>query len=378
MIDILVAGGGPAGLATALNARRAGLSVVVAEPRDPPIDKACGEGLMPAAVDELARLGVELPGHPFVGIRYCAGLRSASAAFRRGCGMGVRRTELQLRLHRAALDAGVQIVDTPVRSVVQHPDSVSVDGRLARYLVGADGLHSRLRRLAGIAATADASPGGRAGRGLSRRHGNTWNAPPRYGLRQHFRVAPWTDLVEVYWTSGAEAYVTPVAPDEVGVALLFTGSGSAAGPGGSAGAFRGGSAAAFAARLAAFPALLGRLGDADPASTVRGAGPMRQEVPRRTADRVLLIGDASGYLDALTGEGIGVALAQAQVLARCLAADRPGDYERAWRRVSRPAWRLTAGLLWSRNRPPLAPLIVPAAQRLPWLFSALVNHAAQA
>jgi flavin-dependent dehydrogenase len=93
---------------------------------------------------------------------------------------------------------------------------------------------------------------------------------------------------------------------------------------------------------------------------------------------VLLVGDASGYLDALTGEGIGVGLAQAEVLARCLAADRPADYERAWRRVSRPAWRLTAGLLWSRNQPLLAPHIVPAAQRLPWLFSALVNHAAQA
>ena len=105
---------------------------------------------------------------------------------------------------------------------------------------------------------------------------------------------------------------------------------------------------------------------------------MRQHVRRRVYGRVLFVGDASGYVDALTGEGIGVGLAQAEVLARCLAADRPADYERAWRRASGPAWRFTAGLLWSRNQPFLGPRIVPAAQRLPWLFTALVNHAAQA
>jgi hypothetical protein len=134
----------------------------------------------------------------------------------------------------------------------------------------------------------------------------------------------------------------------------------------------------FAARLSAFPALRGRLGDAPPASEVRGAGPMRQNVRRRVYGRVLLVGDASGYVDALTGEGIGVGLAQVEALTACLAADRPADYERAWHRASGPAWRFTAGLLWSRNQPLLGPRIVPAAQHLPWLFTALVNHAAQA
>jgi hypothetical protein len=65
-------------------------------------------------------------------------------------------------------------------------------------------------------------------------------------------------------------------------------------------------------------------------------------------------------------------------VAACLAAGRPGDYEHAWRRVSAPAWRLTAGLLWSRRQPLLGPRIVPAAERFPGLFTALVNHAAQA
>jgi hypothetical protein len=234
---------------------------------------------------------------------------------------------------------------------------------------------------------------------------------PRYGLRRHYRVAPWTDLVEVHWAPRAEAYVTPVSADVVGIGLLFARPHNAGPHGdgrdgdGQSGDWRGGDgprrdeapahddapaaaatavdgtrgdAGGFAARLSDFPALRDRLGDAPPAGEVRGAGPMRQHVRRRVYGRVLLVGDASGYVDALTGEGIGVGLAQAEVLARCLAADRPADYEHAWRRASGPAWRFTAGLLWSRNQPFLGPRIVPAAQRLPWLFTALVNHAAQA
>jgi len=109
---------------------------------------------------------------------------------------------------------------------------------------------------------------------------------------------------------------------------------------------------------------------------VRGAGPLRQDVPGRVRGRVLLVGDASGYLDALTGEGISVALAQAAALAQCLRDGRPGDYERAWRRVSRKSRLLTAGLLWSRHQPALGRRIVPTAQRLPGLFTAIVNQVA--
>ena len=85
MRDLVIAGGGPIGLATALYAARAGLDVVVREPRRGVIDKACGEGLMPAAVTDLQELGVRLEGHPISGIRYvdpghevAAGSRPAS------------------------------------------------------------------------------------------------------------------------------------------------------------------------------------------------------------------------------------------------------------------------------------------------------------
>jgi flavin-dependent dehydrogenase len=110
----------------------------------------------------------------------------------------------------------------------------------------------------------------------------------------------------------------------------------------------------------------------------RGAGPLRQDVRRRVAGRVLLIGDAAGYLDALTGEGIGAALAQAEVLAACLAAGCPADYERAWRRVTRKERVLTGGLLWSRQQRLLGPRIVPAAAALPAVFTAIVNQVAWA
>jgi flavin-dependent dehydrogenase len=340
MIDVLVAGGGPAGLATAIRCAQAGLSVTVAEPRSGPIDKACGEGLMPAAVTRLAAIGVRPAGHPLHGIRYLDSSHRVDALFRHGHGLGVRRTTLHAALAARAAQLAIPVLPVRVTGFTQHNGSVTASGLEARYLVAADGLHSVIRRACAL----DPPPA---------RH-------PRFGLRRHYRTAPWSDLVEVYWTPGSEAYVTPVADDLVGVAML----GSAPGD--------------FESRLAAFPALRERLAGAEPASGVRGAGPLRQDVQCRAAGSVLLVGDASGYLDALTGEGIGAALAQAAALADCVAAGRADDYERAWRRVTRKSRILTSGLLWSRNQALLAPRIVPAARRLPWLFTSIVNQVAEA
>jgi flavin-dependent dehydrogenase len=359
MIDVLVVGGGPVGLAAAIHCTLAGLSVTVAEPRAGPVDKACGEGIMPAAVRRLAALGVTPDGHPLRGIRYLDAAHQADAPFLRGDGLGVRRTVLHAALAARAAALGVAVIPARVTAFERHEGHVAAAGVEARYLVAADGLHSTIRRVL------DRETPGQQERGSR-------PALPRYGLRRHYRLAPWTDLVEVHWAPRAEAYVTPVSDDVVGIGLLFARPARA-------GLHRDEPAGDdFAARLAGFPALRDRLGGAAPASEVRGAGPMRQRVRRRVHGRVLLVGDASGYVDALTGEGIGVGLAQAEALARCLAAGRPADYERAWRRASGPAWRFTAGLLWSRNQPLLGPRIVPAAQRFPWLFAALVNHAAQA
>jgi flavin-dependent dehydrogenase len=379
VIDVLVAGGGPTGLAAAIRCVMAGLSVAVAEPRPGPVDKACGEGLMPAAVRRLAEIGVHPDGRPLRGILYLDPAHRAEALFRGPGGLGVRRTTLHAALAARAAGLGIPVLPARVTRFVQDRGGVTAALRdsaaaarggasaapggearagaaeaqvRARYLVAADGLHSAIRRQCGLDPP-------------SPRH-------PRFGLRRHYATVPWTGLVEVHWAPEAEAYVTPVSDGLVGVAVLCardTGRRDDHDDG-----WRGG----FTDRLAVFPALRERLNGAAAVTDVRGAGPLRQDVPRRTAGRVLLAGDASGYTDALTGEGIGAALAQAEVLAACLAAGRPEGYERAWRLATRKSRLLTSGLLWSRQRPLLAPRIVPAAQRLPRVFTAIVNEVAHA
>ena len=335
MRDVLVAGGGPVGLAAATYARAAGLSVAVVEPRSAPVDKPCGEGLMPGAVHRLSALGVAVDGRPFRGIRYVAGRREAAAHFRAGPGVGVLRTTLHAALQARAEQAGVEIVRGRVDDLVQEADRVHAAGLSARWLLAADGLHSPVRRALGL---------DRPARGAV-----------RYGQRRHFRAAPWTDLVEVHWAADAEAYVTPVGDDLVGVAVL--------GPRG----------AAYDEMLSRFPGLGERLASAAAAGDVRGAGPLRQVTAARRKGRVLLVGDAAGYVDALTGEGIATGLATAEVAVAAVAAGRPETYERAWRLATRRYRLLTTALLRGTQVPAVRSALLPAAQRLPVVFGAAVN-----
>ncbi|HEU0127938.1 MAG TPA: FAD-dependent monooxygenase, partial [Pseudonocardiaceae bacterium] len=164
MLDLLVAGGGPVGLATALYASRAGLSAVVVEPRSSPIDKACGEGLMPGAVEVLGSLGIEVGGRPIKGIRYTDGHCTAEATFRGREGRGVRRSELHAALTAAVAAADIPVLRGTVGRVEQSRDQVRAAGLEARYLAAADGLRSPVRRQLGL----DVSPRSRARYGLRR------------------------------------------------------------------------------------------------------------------------------------------------------------------------------------------------------------------
>ncbi|MGV9799673.1 NAD(P)/FAD-dependent oxidoreductase [Mycobacterium sp. NPDC003449] len=337
MIDLLVAGGGPAGLATAVHAARAGLEVVVVEHRRGPIDKACGEGLMPHSVRQLERLGVHIDGtacKPFYGIRYLDGRRTAEARFRNGAGRGVRRTVLHAALSDAAAAAGAKVVQGEVGEVTQDAMSVSAAGFRARYLAAADGLHSPIRRSLGLT------------RGDVRRR--------RWGIRRHIQIAPWSDCVEVHWAHDTEAYVTPVGDDCVGVAILKS--------------TRGG----FDEHLRQFPELTERI-DGLPHGQDRAAGPLQQKVRHRTAGRVLLVGDAAGYIDALTGEGMGLAFGAAELLVGCVLADRPEDYDRQWRALTRRYRFLTAALLHGSGFRPVRVCITPVSAALPAVFTRAVN-----
>lgn len=336
--DVLVAGGGPVGLYTAIRARLAGLRVVVAEPRSGPIDKACGEGLMPGALAALSEVGVDPDGMPIRGFRYLDGRRVAEHRLRGAPGRGVRRTALSAALAERAAELGVVTVRTRVAALEIAPGGVTAAGVSASWLIACDGLHSNIRRLTGLE---------RAGR-----------VGERFGLRRHYRVEPWTDLVEVHWGRRVEAYVTPVGSDLVGVAML--------GPRGSG----------FDDALAEVPVLAAHLAGAEAATPVRGAGPLRQRTRARTAGRILLAGDASGYVDALTGEGMRVGFAQGAAAVEAVLAGNPRRYERQWAQRTRD-FRVLTGALVGAATSPLRPAIVPAALALPGVYAGIVERLAR-
>jgi len=338
-VDVVVAGAGPIGLATAIEARLAGLTVAVVDPRAGAIDKACGEGLMPGAVPLLHRLGVDPEGMPLRGVSYRSATKQADHRFETGLGRGVRRTTLHDALTARASELGVERVTGKVTTVDSGSDGVTAGGIRASWLLACDGLHSPVRREVGL--ERPVSPRGR-----------------RYGLRQHYEVEPWTDLIEVYWADHAEVYVTPVSPTLVGVATL------------------GVQHTDFDATIAGIPRLAQHLADARPVGHRQGAGPFRQRAVRPSTGRVLLVGDASGYVDAITGEGLRLGIDQARVAVECIVEGDPRRYDREWRRVTRQFRVLTSSLVWAASGR-LRGGIVPLAAAAPRLYGSIVERLAR-
>lgn len=339
--DLVVVGGGPAGLATAIEARLAGLEVVVLDRRNPPVDAACGEGLMPAGVRRLLGLGVILPEKEvgrIHGIRYRDGGRAAEARFRDGMGLGVRRRTLHQALvdRAAALGADLRwgVSVTSLRD-----GGVQTDGHGAvsgRWVVAADGRLSGVRRLAGIDVR------------MPRRR--------RFGVRRHYRVTPWTEMVEVYWTDAGEAYVTPVGPDTIGIAMLTDCR-----------------PADFDGLLDGVPELADRVRGAEIVTRDRGAGPFGQRPRTVISGGVALVGDASGCLDPITGEGLSVAMGQARALVAAVVADDIEAYAGDHARLSRVPRMLTSLLLGVEGRPSARRLVVRVCASCPRLFSWMVD-----
>jgi menaquinone-9 beta-reductase len=294
--DVAIVGAGPAGLAAATFAARAGLRAVVCERSAGPADKACGEGLMPAGLRVLTALGArQIIGpedcSPIEGIRYVEEDGATTIGkLPAGGGLGIRRTALAAALARTAEGSGVEIRwGTTVTGMERREDAVKLQtsaGELeGRILVAADGLHSPLRKMAGLDGPAEPRE--------------------RFGLRQHFRLPPWSRFVEVHLSPGVEAFVTPAGASRVGVAFLWERAEVAG-------------TVSFEVLLRRFPGLAERLSGALPDSEPRGAGPFAHAVRSRIADRLVLVGDAAGYVDAITGEGLSMALVCAEKLGALL------------------------------------------------------------
>jgi flavin-dependent dehydrogenase len=337
--DVFIAGGGPAGLAAGIAIRRRGLRVLLADPARPPIDKACGEGLMPNTVASLRLLGVNLcPGDaiPFRGIRFINGAEAAEGAFAEGFGLGIRRTVLHKALAETAVEAGVQCLwgDRVTRIT---PGEVWLDPRRVRcrWIIAAGGQNSQVRKWAGL------------DRGRPQQI--------RYGFRQHFLVSPWADFVEVHWGSDCQVVVTPVRPDEV--CLVVTSRSPR---------FR------LKEALAQCPEIARRL---------KGGSPITRDLGAITALRVMrtvyrgqiaLVGDASGSVDSLTGEGLGLAFRQAEALAEAVACNHLARYQAAHRRINRLPEIMSRLLLALENHPKLRRRVIIAMEKEPHLFERLL------
>lgn len=338
--DVFVIGGGPAGLAAAIAACQCGLRVVVADGMHPPIDKACGEGLMPDGLAALKQLGLQLPvaeAYPFRGIRFLSHTRSADAVFPNGGrGLAVRRTILHRLMSESAAQVGADLLwGTPVRGISAEGVYVGKSFVRARWIVGADGSNSRVRRWARLEAC---------------------HRPQlRYAFRRHYRLAPWTDHMEVHWGQHCQGYATAVSGNQVCVALASHNPNLRLEEG-----------------LRDLPWLRKRLDGAEAVTTERGSITGNRRLKRVWRGNVALIGDAAGTVDAITGEGLGLAFSQAVALARCMESGNLTPYQAEHRRMALRPLLMARLMLTLDGRPRLQNRTLRAFQKHPRVFRRLL------
>jgi len=345
--DVFVIGGGPAGLAAGIAARRKGLSVTVADGAEPPIDKACGEGMMPETQAALRELGVELPagaGYRIRGIRFAQNDTQVAAPFPEEQGIGVRRTLLHELLIREAERCGVKLLwKTPVAGIGPAGVRLPYGTAPARWIVGADGGHSRVRRWSELNPSVAGSH--------------------RMATRRHYRLPPWTEFMEIHWGPRVQAYVTPISKEEVCIVVM----GETA------------EDADFERLLKAMPELRERLRGAELCSRERGASTAMHTLARVWRGNVALVGDASGGVDAITGEGLRLAFRQAFALAGAIERGDLREYELVHRQLARrPLW-MGRLLLWLGRNDGIRQRALRIMSRNPELFARMLAiHAGRA
>jgi flavin-dependent dehydrogenase len=336
---VLVIGGGPAGLAAAIAARMKGFTVTAADGAKPPIDKACGEGLMPGTMAALRQLGVAIRPHDgrvFHGVRFVDVATSVDANFSRTSGLGVRRTVLHQEMVDRAQECGVRLLwNTPVTGL--RTDGVVIGNAIfkARWIIGADGIHSRVRRWIGLDPSA--------------------RPEKRFAQRQHFRANAWTDCMEVHWGQRAQVYVTPLGNDETCIALISRDP-----------------RMRLQDAWKEFPKLAGHLRYAEPSTPERGAVTVTRSLKQVYKGNIALIGDASGSVDAVTGEGLCLSFQQAIALADALGSGNLHSYQRAHRQLARRPNTMSGLLLLLDRFPSLRRRTLRCLAKEPELFARLL------
>ena len=348
--DVFIVGGGPAGLTAAITLRQRGVHVLLADAQVPPIDKACGEGIMPDSRRELAHLGVDLAsshGTPFRGIRFCDELSTASANFTAGSfsgsdfpgeGIGLRRLVLHGLFVDRARDLGVRMRwGVPVALAPNQPPSLAGEPVTYRYLIGADGQSSRVRFWAGL------------DRGTLHSR--------RLGFRTHYRTRPWSQYVEVHWGPLGQAYVTPIGENEICVAAVTRFPGLAR----------------TTQLIDSIPALRTRLRHAEITSRERGSITTTRTLRHVVRGNLALLGDASGSADAVTGEGLAVVFRQAALLADSIASGGLAAYAAAHARTLRLPQAMARALLFLDRHPALRRKALQVFAHEPALFEKLLR-----
>ncbi len=314
--------------------------MILLDARTPPIDKPCGEGILPQGVAALKTLGIPLStdsGLPFQGISFVDEDHSARADFVGATGFSVRRVSLHRFLVNHASEAGVEF-RWGARVLRFANDCVATaNEKLSyRWLIGADGQNSQVRKWAGLEPR------------KARRK--------RFGFCSHFQVAPWSDVAEVHWTSGCQIFITPMMGREVGVAVLSRDPGLR-----------------LAGALPRFPLLARKLQGATPTTKESGDTTSLRILPAVTKARVALVGDASGTVDAVTGHGLSLSFQQAIDLAEAMKQDDLSHYQRAYTRIATVPITMTRLMLlmggndWIRRR------CIRLFQQSPALFSRMLS-----
>jgi flavin-dependent dehydrogenase len=320
--DVAVVGGGPAGAAAATFLSRAGRSVVLCDAARFPRHKICGEYVPPSALPIFSRLGV-LAAVDALAPRRHVGMAVVSPAgtkvlgrygFPESGALALRRYDLDgVLLDQARRSGAVVLEATRVEGLARRPDGLfgltvagaARRGLRARAVIGADGRNSLVARRLGLRR---AEAGHR-----------------RWAVMGHCRgVDAPDDHGEMIVTSYGYCGINPLPGGLTNVCIVFDPHG-AGGPVPGRPGLRG----FFLERLAAHPLTRRRTQGAWLVDGPWATGPMACRAARATADSVLLAGDAAGFYDPFTGEGISMALRGAEMAAAVLdGALRRGDLSR--------------------------------------------------